>query len=42
VVLHECTTGVRADTAAACEREELDRKEFVDRVFETLEKKNDC
>jgi hypothetical protein len=45
VVLHECTTGtweVRADTAAAYERDELDRKEFVDRVFETLEKENNC
>jgi len=45
VVLHECTTGtweVSADTAAAYERDELDRKEFVDRVFETLEKENNC
>jgi hypothetical protein len=45
LVLHECTTAVwevSADTAAAYEREELDRKEFVDRVFETLEKKNNC
>jgi hypothetical protein len=45
VVLHECTTGtwkVNADTAAAHVRDEVGRKEFVDRVFETLETENNC
>jgi len=45
VVLHECTTGtweVSAGTAAAYEREELGRDAFVERVYETVEKKNNC
>jgi hypothetical protein len=45
VVLHECTTGtweVSADTAAAYEREELDRDAFIQRVYETVEKENNC
>lgn len=45
VVLHECMTGsweVSADTAAAYELEELDRKAFVDRVYGTVETENNC
>lgn len=45
VVLHECTTGtweVSADTAAAYEREELDRDAFTESAYETVEKKNNC
>lgn len=44
-VRHECTTGtweVSADTAAAYEREELSRKEFVNRVYESVETENNC
>jgi len=45
VVLHECTTAtwrVSADTAAAYERQELDRDAFVQRVYETVEMENNC
>lgn len=44
-VLHECTTGhweVRAETAAAYDSEELDRDEFVARVYESVETENNC
>lgn len=42
---HECTTGtwhVCAGTAAAYERGELDRKAFVDSVYERAEVVNNC